>query len=193
MSLSRVKVWSNGEVLSATDLNGEFNNILNYLNGAMTLPGTVTVSGQLIGKGTATNDSAAAGYIGEIISASVLIGAAISLTLDSPANITSISLTAGDWDVSGAIWFTGGATTTVTYLVGAVSATSATLPTRGDSNYTSNPHGGATLFNNAAAGYMIGPYRVSLASTTTYYLVTQAGFATSTCSGFGIIRARRVR
>lgn len=43
MSLARVKIWVS-EVLSASDLNAEFNNILNYLNG----PGVVTLSSPTI-------------------------------------------------------------------------------------------------------------------------------------------------
>src|SRR5690349_16625741 len=63
--------------------------------------------------GTATNDDAAAGKIGEYIESEVLSGSAVSLTTNTAANITSISLTAGDWDVWGAaVYQLGSGTTT---------------------------------------------------------------------------------
>ena len=68
------------------------------LNANLSVGGTKTFTGQLIGKGTITNDSAAAGDIGEKISA-------LSENTNFPASgtwgdLTSIVLTAGDWDVS---------------------------------------------------------------------------------------------
>ena len=50
--------------------------------------------------------------IGEVISSNVTTG--VALTTAVAANVTSISLTAGDWDVQGEVWIqlgTGGATT----------------------------------------------------------------------------------
>jgi len=39
----------------------------------------------------------------------------------------------------------------------------------------------------------VGPVRLSLASTTTVYLVARCDFAVSTCTAGGVVRARRVR
>lgn len=145
---------------------------------------------------TATNDNAAAGKVGELLSSTVLIGAAVSLTHATAANVTSLALTAGDWDVWFDAHFSGGATTNVWYLVAGISATTATLPTAPGTfaaNYVS-PDSFAIFnigFNEFTAN--VGPLRISLASTTTYYGVVQAGFSTSTMLGHGIMRARRVR
>jgi hypothetical protein len=63
--------------------------------------------------GTATNDDAAAGKLGEIISSNIVVGSAVSLTTNTPANITSLSLTAGDWDVWGLMNSSEGSGTTL--------------------------------------------------------------------------------
>src|SRR4029077_4886616 len=49
--------------------------------------------------GTATNDNATAGNVGEYIESVIPAGAAIAITSATNTNLTSISLTAGDWDV----------------------------------------------------------------------------------------------
>src|SRR5262245_57492548 len=79
-------------------------------------------------RGTSTNDSAAAGYVGELMESEVLTGSAVSLTNNTAANVTSLSLTAGDWDVWGSVAFNAVAGT-ANLVVGAINTTSATLPT----------------------------------------------------------------
>lgn len=143
--------------------------------------------------GTNTNDNAAPGYVGEYISSTVLAGSAVSLTSTVVANITSIPLTSGDWDVSGNVCTTAGASTVTSELAGWISTTSATFPTA--------PNNGA-LFNdfpNSAGGtesyYPVGTIRISVpASTTvTVYLSVDTNFSVSTLAAFGFIGARRVR
>jgi len=142
--------------------------------------------------GTATNDNGAAGEIGEVISASVASGSAIALTSATAANITSISLTAGDWDVFGWVNFFGNASTSQTSLIGSVSTTSATLdvttPFASLAQSTA-----AQVVGGATNTFSVGPLRASLAGTTTYFLVCRATFTVSTMNCFGGIRARRVR
>jgi len=142
--------------------------------------------------GTSTNNNASAGSVGELIEATLAIGSATSLTNGTPKTITSISLTAGDWDVFGSVGFTGTGTG-IGNLTGCVSATDNTLETA--------PNGGAfysmlAAFANLSGGndvIPVGQRRVSIASTTTYYLVALCGFGGGTVSGFGYIGARRVR
>ena len=61
--------------------------------------GVVTLANGLAG--VTTNSNAAAGIVGEYISSSIASGSAVSLTTGVSANVTSISLTAGDWEVYG--------------------------------------------------------------------------------------------
>lgn len=145
---------------------------------------------------TATNDSASAGKLGQILSSVIATGDAVSLTHATDANVTSLSLTAGDWDVWFDAIFKGGATTNVWYLIAGISATSATLdqtPGFFDARYVSP--GSYAIFNIGFNNFLAkaGPIRISLANTTTYYGIGRAGFDTSTCSVFGAMRARRVR
>jgi hypothetical protein len=151
----------------------------------------VTVSrGQFPGE--STTGSATAGNVGEYVSSTIASGSAVSLSTATPTNITSISLTAGDWDVWINARFTGGATTTVTRVIASINTTSATLSTT-PGQIGSQFYNGATVFNTTVADIQAGPIRLSLSSTTTVYFVAQAEFAVSTCSGFGVIQARRRR
>jgi hypothetical protein len=154
------------------------------------------VSGYSLGiTGTATNDNAVAGYVGEYVETVVAIGSAVALTTATPKDIATISLTAGDWDVEFIPQFTGGATTTLTYALASISQTLNTLD-QTNGRYVSQPYSGSTAFNNvpsAALGMGAITVRMSLAATTTIHAVAQASFGVSTCSGYGVLRARRVR
>lgn len=152
----------------------------------------VTVSAASTGgvaiKGTGTNDNAASGDDGEIVSSAVAVGSAVSLTTATAANVTSVSLTAGDWDVSGSINIAG-ASATYTGGVGGLSSTSATLPTDG-----SEVNSGVQLtIMSATDGITMSRKRFSLSATTTVYLVAKATFSAGTMTGYGAITARRVR
>lgn len=140
--------------------------------------------------GTTTNDSAAAGSVGEYVSS--VVTAPVTLTSGTAANITSISLTAGDWDVSGFVFFNGGATTTVTYINGSISTTSATIDTSADRNTIVFANGG-TAVNLTTVNTVTGPSRFSLSTTTTVFLVARSVFGTSSGTAAGTIRARRIR
>ena len=141
---------------------------------------------------SATNDNAPTGGLGEVVTQSVFSGSAVSLTSTTTANITSISLTPGDWDVDGVGCFVPAGTTTVQALQGAVSTTSATLPTSGANGRFTHVQPSAVL-TTANPCYSIDRVRVSIANTTTVFLVEQATFGTSTLTGYGTIYARRAR
>jgi len=146
--------------------------------------------------GTATNDNAATGNVGQVITATVASGSAISLSNATGANITSISLTAGDWDVSGQVDFVmTGATSTLQQM--GISLTTNTLPSQpGGSGLGTDPLRSSLLQTTTITGTMdlsAGPVRVSLSATTTVYLVAQVAFSAGTVTGYGTIRARRMR
>ena len=151
---------------------------------------TYTATSQI--PGSTTNDSASAGNVGEYISSTVLIGAAVGMTTATAMDVTSISPTGGDWDVWGTVIGSVGGTTNITQYIGWISQTAATLPTF--------PNGGASTFNSyssAAAGLSgalpVGMMRQSLSGTTTVRLSAQASFNTSTMASYGFIGARRRR
>lgn len=139
--------------------------------------------------GTSTNDNSAAGKVGEVILSTVAVST-VSLSTGTAANITSISLTAGDWDVYGLIDYHPGGSTTASYLQGGISQTSGTLGSQ--ETIASDPFAIAAGLG-VDPGIVVPPQRVNLASTTTVYLVAKAGFALSTLTGGGILWARRAR
>lgn len=140
-------------------------------------------------QGTATNDSAAAGKVGEYQEATA--GALGNLVSGTAVNSVSISLTAGDWDVWGATDFAATGAT-VTQLVTSLNTVSATL-TAPDTAYQL---GGAAYSSGATGALGIAPRhkRISLAATTTVFLVVRAFFGAGTINpNSAVICARRAR
>jgi hypothetical protein len=163
-------------------------------NGAnITLPASGVTwalpAAQFVAKGTLTNDNAAAGTVGEYVNSTVAVGSAVSLTTATPANVTSISLTPGDWDLRAIVYFHQGATTAASVYTASISTTTATLGAN-DGSTTNMP--GATG-NAVDWSAQVKTHRLSLAATTTVYLVGQSTFTTSTNAAYGNISARRVR
>ena len=152
------------------------------------LTGALTPSATAGLVGATSGNNANAGSIGEVISS--VVTTPVTLTSGTPANVASISLTAGDWDVQGEVWVavgTGGAS----QVASAIGSTSATLP----ANSTASSRSAlSTTFSASLNALMpLRPCRASLAATTTYYLITQAVFASGTTTATGNIWARRAR
>lgn len=140
--------------------------------------------------GTVTNDSAATGYIGELATATLASGSALSLTSPNALTVTSFSLTAGDWDVWGVVDYLAGGATTFTIMKQGISTTAATI---GAQDTFSNLALAGTLAAASDMAQSTPTVRLSLASTTTVYLIAQATFAASTLKVYGSIFARRRR
>jgi len=158
--------------------------------------GNIKSSGNLIfgtsGKGTSgttTNDNADAGIVGEYV-ASTVGNTTVTLTTGVVADLTSISLTAGDWDVQGSVLFDVGATTNMTFWYSGVSTTSVTLS---NTSNMASPTSAGTVFGATSFNLLSQTARISLSATTTVYLVTASGFTVSTLKAGGTIRARRIR
>ena len=162
---------------------------------------TITASGAITPSqtagivGTTTNNNANAGSIGEYIESVIPYASAVHPVTGAAINVTSVSLTAGDWMVTGMIMFdfsTGGATA-LANAFGWASSTSATLPNLDLALRAS------FLWNNTTVpvGTQATPLptiRFSLASTTTVYLSAFANVTTAgTNYAWGAIRAWRIR
>jgi len=150
----------------------------------------VTIApGQISGE--TSNGNATAGKIGEYIESVIASGSAVALVTATAKTVTSISLTAGDWDVDAVVYHLPAATTSYTRYVGSLSTTTNTLdatPGRfADFTQAALVSGGNT-YND-----VIPPYRFSLSATTSIFLIALGTFTVSTASAYGIIRARRVR
>jgi hypothetical protein len=142
--------------------------------------------------GVTTNSNAAAGSVGEFLSATVLAGAALSLTDNTAANVTSLALTAGDWDVEGIVVFTSATTTSYTQRAVSISLTSAVFGGVGAVGTVVQTFA-AYVPNGRNGSINTGRTRISLSSTTTIYLVAFANFTVAAATGYGQITARRVR
>ena len=139
--------------------------------------------------GTPTGDNAATGNVGEYITSNVPSG--VTLTTVTAANIASISLSPGDWDVDGNVEFIPTTTTSITETSASISTTSGTLTAFQQQRlFYGATVPGATTSTPCVATPTV---RLSLNSTTTVYLVARATFSISTLSAGGTIRARRVR
>lgn len=135
--------------------------------------------------GVTTNSSAAPGSVGELLT-NTTTGTAATSTV--PLNATSVSLTAGDWDVEISVRFVPAAATTPTLLNMSISQTSAT-----QAGFPNNLSLSAT-FPTATTQVLPGPrVRVSLASTTTIFCVARIDFPSGSATVDGFIEARRVR
>ena len=141
--------------------------------------------------GTSTNDNANAGNIGEYVSSSIASGSAVTLTTATPANITSVSLTAGDWDCAASAVRTFGATTSVTILKSSISTTTAADGSLATGTMVQRSTPAQVPVTDYA--HVIPPTRLSLSATTTVFLVADDTFTVSTDKGYGLLRCRRVR
>lgn len=138
--------------------------------------------------GTTTNDNASAGYVGEFVSSVIPAASAITLTNDTNVDVTSISLTAGDWDVWGNVTMVSKGTAANALFVW-VSSTSATVP-------DASLYGGISMIaagslENGTA-FSAPQLRFSLSGTTTIYLTAYKG-GTDNGTACGGIYARRAR
>lgn len=189
--LDAANSWSSKQTFSVAPRYNALTGYVNCSGSAADCTASATIpSSDLLG--VTTVSTAAAGYIGEQISSAN--NTPVSLTTGVAANVTSILLTAGDWEVSGSVTLTPAGTTTVSSISASASTTSATLPS---TTLDANGYPTVVLSASFATGVVqrigITPYRVNVSSNTTVYLLGYANFATSTMTAVGVIRARRVR
>lgn len=143
-------------------------------------------------KGTGTNDSAAAGYVGEYLEVDVASGSPVALTTNTAKTIASLALTAGDWDVEASCFLLPAASTSVSRSQAGISSVtdSASFVNNSAHQIISSA---AQVPGNVATSCRAGPVRISISGTTTYYLVAFSTFTVSTMSAYGHMSARRAR
>jgi hypothetical protein len=142
--------------------------------------------------GTSTNDNAAAGYVGEVISNSNAAGTLV--TSNAPVNLMTLALTPGDWDLSAEAWFSPSVAGAMTAIWAAISSVSAVIPNA----LAINTSRAQILLSTGAfttGTQVVTPRtcRVSLATAATYYLVVQATFSSGNVPVQGLMWARRAR
>lgn len=139
--------------------------------------------------GTTTNDNAPTYRVGEYISSVMSVGPWGPLS-GAFGDLTSISLTAGDWDVTGQLYTTANGATVTNILVGIsiTSGNSGSGLVTGDSRMDGLGPTAATDM-----GISVNNVRFSVSATTTVYLKYFAVYSAAVPKAGGRISARRIR
>lgn len=142
--------------------------------------------------GTTTNDNAQTGFIGEYAESKVAYASRINAGGTGVyTDITSLTLSAGDWDIS-AVW-----------MVSQNGATISAINTLAITTTSGNSSSGVVYGDNAiqcsipTGSYDIGAaipgLRKSISGSTTFYMKFNMAYSAGTPQSYGRISARRVR
>jgi hypothetical protein len=154
---------------------------------ALTTTGAVNLNGAPNNiTGVTDGSNAAAGQVGEYISATQPTGQ--TLTSGAGLNLTSISLTAGDWNVDAVTTYnmSAGGTTYADTWINPPNTLVASAPGYAAVASSNGTLGGPITLN-------VAPTRLSITTTTTVNLTVRAAFTGPTVTAAGTIWARRVR
>lgn len=195
-----------GDILTATQWNTQFDTVYNEFNGNIEnanikssaaiafskMATTGAISSGVTKTGVTDGSAAAAGDVGEIKKSSIAVGAAISLTTNTFADVTSLSITAGDWDLFFSAEFSGTPTggTQIAAALTTASGSSTTGMVDDGYNFVVSP---SIPTSTAASLIKVGPINISISSTTTYYAKTRGIFTGGTMTAYGTFYAKRVR
>jgi hypothetical protein len=147
---------------------------------------TLTAKLNAVGNGVTDGSDAAAGMVGEYLSASVGSGA---LTSATPLDRATLTLTAGDWDVAGSAVITA-SLATMTFAQAWLSTAANTVSDPGRASIQAQ----TTVGVLGVANFVVGPRRFSVTASTDVHLGCQANFpAGTTVTASAFIRARRMR
>lgn len=136
--------------------------------------------------GTSAGGNAAAGFVGEVFSNQVLFASAITLTTTTTSyDITSIALTAGDYDVWGNFFIFSGVNlmTAVSGWIGTSSATPI------DNSLTTKYTAGVTT----VLAFPVPQQRINVSGNQTVYLSVSSAFTGTAPTACGALYARRRR
>jgi hypothetical protein len=141
--------------------------------------------------GTTTNDNPQAGAIGQVSTSTATAGITIQSGL--PTNIIGVTLTPGDWDIDGEIWFNWSTSNMQPTLIQAgINPNVIAIPNTpgpGVSRMTLP----LNFLANSAAVLSLRSCRASLNVPTPYYLIGHINFPSGTVTVTGNILARRAR
>ncbi len=157
-------------------------------NNAIRADGT---TGAVAIRGTTTNDSATTGFVGEVVSSAVTASPVTAPTSGDYGDLTSLSLTAGDWVVSYVLMCNPSVSTTTATFSGGISTTSGNSTsglTFGDNWFRQNVN--KSLGN---ASLTISGHRMSLSGSATVYAKLSASYTGTGPEMQGRITAVRIR
>jgi hypothetical protein len=139
-------------------------------------------------QGVQTNSSPKAGEIGEYVESIQTVLQTTAATTQWK-DITSITLTPGDWDIGASWWIepSGATISSLNVGIGTASGNDATGMVNGHTGHSLRPSDSHDI------SFSQSPYRVSISVSTTYYLKFRGAYTVSDIDGKGGIWARRVR
>lgn len=183
------KIWNeNGSGNLSFQNNGTTRFTINA-SGNASVTGTVNPALGMVG--TTTNNDAAAGVVGEYKESIISVNTNFPGASGAYGDMTSLSLTAGDWDVSLAVYLVlNGATMTAGVRAGisTTSGNSATSLVPGSNTFNTLPP------TSASEAFVAVPnYRVSLSGTTIYYAKLVGTYSVANPQFLCRFSARRVR
>lgn len=156
-----------------------------------------TISNAVSWQGITNGSAASAGNVFEVICAQVTNGGSptgcatnsstpVSLTSGITSNVTSITLTPGNWRVWGQVLTIPAGSTTQSVVNAAISPTS--------TSFTGQVAEFLLPFSapaGSAVGGALNPMPIRVTTNTTYYLIVNSTFAISTNTAIGFIAAQR--
>lgn len=172
---------------TATEL-GYVNGVTSAIQTQINTKQATLTAGQL--PGTATNNDATAGNVGEYVSSPFTASTAPTSTQWGDA--TSISLTAGDWDIMYQVIANSAAVANITVLQMATTTTSGNSTT-GQTSGTNLLSETGTFLASDKTTMTLGRVRASLSATTIYYAKINSTYSGTAPQFDGIISARRMR
>ncbi|MEB6223709.1 hyaluronate lyase N-terminal domain-containing protein [Pantoea anthophila] len=179
----QIKRGTTAKVAAYTPLEGEL--VLDLTTKKLYAGDGTTVGGnQIFGsrKGVTDGSSAATGDIGEVMQSTTLT---TSMTNATSINLATITLTPGDWELTGVVSIRP-SSATLTQVIAGMSTTTAATPVFPNRSVVSSSSSQVQEFNTPSVRYI-------LSAPTTIYLVASAGFTSGTVTGDGYLKARRVR
>lgn len=181
--------WNAGDIVSQRTIALELRGFENAAEGNFGSTGAnvaVTPSSTLGIIGTVAQDNANPGSVGEYIQNFQTVGVPAPSTV--AVNATSVSLTAGDWDVSGLVQFFASGGAAIITEIASISTFSASTGVFGQFTTLAIAHTA-----NASDTIATPTVRVNLSATTTVFVVAAAAYPSGTVVVNGFISARRVR
>jgi len=147
---------------------------------------------------TTSLDTYTQGFVGEWQKSSVALASAVTPVTNTAVTITSVQLTAGDWDVSGCINLNL-TSCSLTSVKGGISSATNNITTPTGSfdtfvSFVSTSVATAQTTSTIDLSLATKPCRVALTTSATLYLVVLATFTgAGSLKAYGTIEARRVR
>lgn len=197
--ITRQYTFTDGTTAYGSEVETEVGQIVTTLNALDNATSTWTnVKGAtfeattlLKGKGTATNDSATAGYIGEYLESVISSPTSYPGATTAWSDATSKSLTAGDWDVSLLLINSeAGGSLTSQFEIG-ISTTSGNSSS--GLTFGENALRSPSMTSNDGSSVVVCNYRMSLSSTTTVYAKLKGTYTVATPTYRCRLSARRMR